>query len=276
VAPGSRIIRLALFGQPVAQSLSPRIHGLFARQLALRVDYRAIEATPQSLPRQLGELARSGARGCNVTVPCKHAAWSLATRRSGPASLAQAANTLVFEDETDIFADNTDGQGLVNDLLGQTGNALHGARICVLGAGGAAAGILAALLSARPTCVFIANRTAERALQLATRHVDLGRIETCVPADIGQHGPFDLIINATSHGHRGGAPSLSATWFAPGGLCYDLNYGEAAAPLRRVCDEANIRYSDGLGMLVGQAALSFALWTGRLPDTTSVLKQLRS
>ena len=273
--PGPRIIRLALFGQPVAQSLSPRIHGLFARQLALRVDYRAVEATPGSLPRQVRELARSGARGCNATVPCKHAAWSLATRCSDAASLAQAANTLVFEHETGIFADNTDGQGLVNDLLRLVGSTLHGARVCVLGAGGAAAGILAALLNAHPTCVLIANRTAERARQLAARHADLGRIDTCDPAEIGRHGPFELIINATSQGHQGAAPILSAAWFASGGLCYDLNYGKAAAPLQRVCDEADIRYSDGLGMLVGQAALSFTLWTGQLPDAAPVLKELR-
>lgn len=273
--PGSPVIRLAVFGRPVAQSLSPRIHRLFARQLGLRVDYSAIEATPESFPRQVRELAASGGRGCNVTVPLKHAAWALAARRSEIASRAQAANTLVFDGEQEVFADNTDGPGLVRDLLAQPGTRLNGARICVLGAGGAAAGILAALLHAKPACVVIANRTTARAQQLAKRHADLGRVETCAPTGIGRHAPFDLLINATSQGHQGVAPMISDTWLAPGGLCYDLNYGAAAAPLQRSCVEMGLRYADGLGMLVGQAALSFELWTGHLPDAAPVLQDLR-
>jgi shikimate dehydrogenase len=273
--PGPPVIRLAVFGKPVARSLSPRIHRLFARQLRLRVDYRAIEATPESFPEQVRGLAASGGRGCNVTVPLKHVAWSLAARCSDNASRAQAANTLVFNGDESVFADNTDGPGLVNDLLTLPGGRLRGARVCVLGAGGAAAGILGALLSAQPACVIIANRTVERARELARRHADLGRVETCGPAEIGRHGPFDLLINATSEGHRGGAPALSHEWFSPGGLCYDLNYGPAAAPLQRICSDLRLRYADGLGMLVGQAALSFALWTGQRPDAAAVLEELR-
>jgi shikimate dehydrogenase len=273
VDPGSPVIRLAVFGQPVTQSLSPRIHALFARQLGLRIDYPAIEATPASFPDRVLALASGGGRGCNVTVPFKRTAWALADDCSDRAARAQAANTLVFNG--DIFADNTDGQGLVNDLAGLVDGRLEGARVCLLGAGGAAAGILAALLHAQPERVIIVNRTLSSADEIARRHADLGRVHTCEPADLAQHAPFDLVINATSQGHRGDAPVLSADWLAPGGLCYDLNYGAAATPLRTVCAAAGLAYADGLGMLVNQAALSFKLWTGQLPDVKPVLKALR-
>jgi len=275
VDPGPPVIRLAVFGNPVAHSLSPRIHSLFAAQLGLAVDYRAIEATPQSFPGLLRTLADRGGRGCNVTAPLKRDAWELATRSSDSAVRAFAANTLVFRDRNDWFADNTDGQGLVNDLQALPGCRLEDARVCLLGAGGAAAGVLAAMLGARPRAVVIANRTVERAAELATRHADLGAVEPCSFEGIAARGPFDLIVNATSLGHRGAAPELSPRWFAAGGLCYDLNYGRAAEPLRQSCAMAGIRYADGLGMLVGQAALSFEMWTGQLPDAAAVLAALR-
>jgi shikimate dehydrogenase len=275
VDPGPPVIRLAVFGKPVSQSLSPRIHDLFARQLGLRIDYRAIEATPATFPGQVGQLVKAGGRGCNVTVPLKRIAWEMAAESSVRAQRAQAANTLMFDSRGGIFADNTDGQGLVNDLLSLPDVRVRDARVCLLGAGGAAAGVLGALLDAQPQWVVVANRTAARAQELADRHCDLGDVHVCQPADIAQRAPFDLLINATSQGHGGAAPAVSAAWFAPGGLCYDLNYGAAAAPLQQACGARNIPYSDGLGMLVGQAALSFELWTGHAPDPGPVLEELR-
>jgi shikimate dehydrogenase len=275
MAAGKDLIRLAVFGQPVAQSLSPRIHARFAAQCGLAVDYRAIETTADDFERRVGELARAGGRGCNVTVPFKHAAWRLAARRSARADLAEAANTLCF-DADGWFADNTDGGGLRFDLETGAGLALAGARIVLLGAGGAAAGVAGALLEARPALLLIANRTAPRAVGLAARHAGLGPVAGAGLDDVAAHGPFDLLVNATSSGHAGSLPAFDATWLRPGGLCYDMNYGRAADPLRAACAKAGLRYRDGLGMLVGQAALSFALWTGQRPDPLPVIEELRA
>lgn len=269
------MIRLAVFGSPVTHSLSPRIHTLFARQCGLAVDYRAIEATAATFAGLVRDLADQGGRGCSVTVPFKQAAWKLAARSGDDATRARAANTLWFEQAGAWYADNTDGPGLIDDLAARPACRLAGARICVLGAGGAAAGILGALLRAGPARVLIANRTLERARQLAQRHADLGSPEVCAPAEIGARAPYDLVINATSLGHAGTAPTLAPEWLAAGGQCYDLNYGRAAEPLRLACARQGIAYSDGLGMLVGQAARSFLLWTGRQPDTAAVLAELR-
>jgi shikimate dehydrogenase len=269
------LIKLAVFGQPVAHSLSPRIHGLFADQCGLEVDYRAIEATPESFPGLVAELAGSGGRGCNITVPLKRDAWKLAGRCSENAERAQAANTLVFRGVNDWYADSTDGMGLVNDLQSIPGCSLSGARLCLLGAGGAAASVLGALLRSAPASVLIANRTKDRALVLARAHSDLGKIDICRPTELGSMEPFDLIINATSLGHGGAALELSSAWLKPDGFCYDMNYGMAAEPLRHLCLQNSIRYSDGLGMLVSQAALSFQLWTDQAPDPAEVLMTLR-
>lgn len=274
MAAGTQLIRLAVFGTPVAHSLSPRIHTSFAQQLGLNVDYRAIEATADDFQAKATELERRGGYGCNVTVPLKRLAWRLANTSSETAARAEAANTLVFG-KPGWFADNTDGRGLVNDLRSIPGCTLRGAHVCLLGAGGAAAGVLAALLAAEPARLVIANRTLARAGELARRHADLGKAEICQPQELGAMGPFDLAINATSLGHTGKAPPLDATWFNPGALCYDMNYGGASEPLRALCAGLGLHYADGLGMLVEQAALSFRLWTGRHPDTRAVLEELR-
>lgn len=270
------LIRLAVFGNPVTQSLSPRIHRMFAAQCGIAVDYRAIEATEESFPGLVAELAASGASGCNITAPFKHPAWKLSAWSSESAARARAANTLVFNPDGDWYADNTDGRGLVNDLESMGSGRLQGARVCLLGAGGAAAGVLGALLTARPASILIANRTLERARELAASHADLGAVDACLPAEIASAAPFDLIINATSLGHGGGAQELSPAWLEPGGLCYDMNYGNAARAMKNLCQNLGMDYSDGLGMLVGQAALSFGLWTGHAPDTAPVLRELRA
>jgi shikimate dehydrogenase len=269
------LIRLAVFGNPVRQSLSPEIHRRFAGQFGLDIEYQAIEATPATFAEQVANLALSGGRGCNVTVPFKHEAWKLAGRHSAAAERAEAANTLDFA-EDDWFADNTDGGGLVDDLSANEGIDLTNKRICLLGAGGAAAGVLGALLTAGAAQILIANRTVQRAVALVERHRDLGPVAAGGPDDIATHAPFDLLINATSVGHLGRAPEVDADWFRSDGLCYDMNYGPAARPLRGRCLQQGIAFRDGLGMLVCQAARSFRLWTGRTPDARAVLDGLRA
>ena len=271
---GAPLIRLAVFGQPVAQSLSPRIHKLFADQFGLPLDYTAREATPDTFSEYVSQLAREGGLGCNVTLPFKNAAWRLAARCSEDAARAEAANTLVFT-PGDWYADNTDGRGLVDDLECNARVMLAGSRICLLGAGGAAAGVLAALLRSGPSRIAILNRSGDKAVDLAARHADLGQVTGGGLDAAGEAGPFDLLVNATSQGHHGAAPPLQAAWFAREALCYDMNYGPASAPLDKLCGKFGVRYCDGLGMLVGQAALSFALWTGKQPDTAPVLTALR-
>ena len=270
---GPALIKLAVFGQPVAQSLSPRIHRLFAEQFDLDIEYTAIEATHESFGPLVGELARGGGRGCNVTVPFKNAAWQLATVASEDANRAEAANTLVFT-ASDWFADNTDGGGLVDDLALNHGIELAGKRVCLLGAGGASGGVLASLLRQKPMDITVANRTLARAESLAERHADLGQVTASGLDALAEAGPFDLVINATSLGHGGEAPDLPQRLFRDGGFCYDMNYGTASRPLRSQCEVLGVNYTDGLGMLVSQAARSFQIWTGRKPDTPPVLRAL--
>lgn len=271
---GQELIRLAVFGQPVKQSLSPRIHGLFAQQLGLNVEYRAIESTESTFADDVSALAASGARGCNVTAPFKQMAFTLASHHSEIARQAQAANTLVFE--TEWRADNTDGRGLVADLQRNGLSRDNTACIALLGAGGAAAGVIADLLSAFPGELCIANRTQSRAKALAQRFSDLGNVFACEPHELLEHGPFDALVNATSAGHQGEHPVIQGEFLNPDALLYDMNYGAAAGALEAHCLSKGIRYCDGIGMLVGQAAVSFEIWTGLRPNTEIVIDQIRN
>jgi len=267
------VIKLAVFGSPVSQSRSPVIHSMFARQCGIEVDYQAIEATDDNFSGKVRRLAAEGGRGCNITVPFKQRAWQLA-RQSSPAALrAEAANTLRFDGPDDWYADNTDGRGLLRDLMVRCGCAPEHSRITIIGAGGAAAGILGDLLDLKPESVTLSNRTVQRAAQLAEAFGS--QVLALSLAELADSAPCDLLINATSLGHAGEAPELPDSLFHRDTLCYDLNYGRAAEPLRRWCNKAGIRYSDGLGMLVEQAALSFELWTGKMPATEPVLQALR-
>jgi len=268
------LIRLAVFGMPVAHSLSPAIHRQFARQCNLEIDYRAIETGPEGFADKLRELVLSGGRGCNITVPLKRLAWRLARRSSPSALRAQAANTMVFGNDNDHFADNTDGRGLIRDLSRCLSAPISDRHILIIGAGGAAAGILGDLLEQSPAQVMLANRSPDRARELAQRFTSMGRVSSCGLDELNILGPFDLVINATSLGHLGSTVSLPESLFSSDSLCYDLNYGPAAEPLRRQCEKTGVNYSDGLGMLVEQAACSFTLWTGRHPDTGAVLQAI--
>ena len=268
-------IRLAILGNPVKQSKSPVIHQQFAQQFNLDLEYLAIECTVVDFPEQVQKLAESGARGCNITAPFKHEAWEAAHRTSARAERARAANTLVFEEKDDWFADTTDGRGLIADLVRHQGRELPGSRILIMGAGGATAGILSDLLQEKPAELVIGNRTEERARHLADRFSNLGPVVSSSLKQLDNLAPFDIFINATSLGHIGKVPVLPDSLLVPGALCYDLNYGPAANPLREHCQARGLAYRDGTGMLVEQAAVSFKLWTGLEPDTLPVLQALR-
>jgi len=275
VAEGRALTRLALFGRPVAHSLSPAIHQLFASQFGLDIDYRRIDTGADGFPAALEAFRETGGTGCNITLPLKQEAWRLAAQATEEVGLAQAANTLVLQADGSWFAHTTDGAGLIADLAGNHDVELRGRRILILGAGGATAGILGRLLAARPSEIMLVNRNLERARVLAERFGPSGKVSVTSWVDLPMQGVFDLVINATSLGHDGEAPPLAISSVAPGGLCYDLNYFKASLPLKRYCEELGIPYIDGLGMLVGQAAESFAIWTGKRPATRPVIEVLR-
>ena len=271
------LITLALFGSPVKQSLSPKIHSLFAGQAGLRVKYKAIEVTEEFLGREVQKLADAGGRGCNITMPLKHRAFQLANQATERARFAQASNTLIFDTATRWTADNTDGIGLVRDLRDNLGAALDGMRLAIVGAGGATAGILYDLVAEAPREIVLFNRSLDKADELASR-VEEG--PCTVRAQKLEHmkneGQFDLVIHATSAGHRHQDPVMDPALFGFGSICYDLNYGAAHALTFDWCDEHQIRCFNGLGMLVEQAAASFFVWTGFKPDTVPVIALLRA
>jgi len=269
------LIRLAVFGQPIAHSLSPQIHRQFASQFGLGIDYRAIESSPEEFPGKLRELQEAGGLGCNVTVPLKQLAFAVAHERSPAAEQAQSVNTLLFRGENDWYGTTTDGAGLLKDLQRLLPESLTGKRILLIGAGGAAAGVVGALLQQSPTCLLITNRDAGKATALAQRFADCGPVTACTLQDSLDEGPFELIINATSLGHQGLVPPLHPGWLVSASLCYDLNYGSAAQPWRAVCAAQETNFSDGLGMLVEQAAQSFEIWTRKQPRTFELLMALR-
>ena len=273
--PGRELIRLALFGLPIKSSLSPPIHRMFAGQFGLDIEFKRIETGADGFPAALEAFRAAGGIGCNVTLPLKRDAWRLAARSSAQVSQAQAANTLVYQPSSGWFAHNTDGAGLVADLAGNHAVELEGQRILILGAGGAAAGILGSLLAGNPSQIILVNRNLERARVLARRFGTLGDIDITGWVDLPGQGSFDLVINATSLGHHGEAPPLPASMFAPAAVCYDLNYFKASQPLKALCEDMGQRYIDGLGMLVEQAAKSFYIWTGKRPESHAVIKKCR-
>lgn len=268
---GKELIRLALFGRPVKSSLSPSIHRMFADQFGLAIEYGLIDTGPDEFADALETFRLAGGAGCNITLPLKREAWQLAVESTPGAEQAQAANTLVHQ-PTGWVAHNTDGPGLVADLTVNHAIGFSGRRLLILGAGGATAGILGSLLAETPSEVVLVNRNLERAEALSAR---FGSLTVAGWEDLPALGNFDLVINATSLGHQGRAPALQQSVFAPGAVCYDLNYYKASEPLKALCEAMGQRYIDGLGMLVEQAAYSFSIWTGQQPDSSPAIKHFR-
>ncbi len=266
--------RYAVFGNPIAHSQSPFIHGLFAAQTGQSLTYEALLAPLDDFASSLQSFFAAGGRGANITVPFKEQAFRLADELSGRARRAGAVNTLIKLEDGRIRGDNTDGAGLVNDLLEQ-GIALAGQRILLLGAGGAVRGVLEPLLAQQPAEVCIANRTVEKAEQLAQEFADLGPVVACGFDWIDT--PVDLIINGTSASLQGELPPLAPSLIRDGQtVCYDMMYGKDTTAFNQwAAQHGAARTLDGLGMLVGQAAEAFWLWTGQRPDTAPVMQALR-
>jgi shikimate dehydrogenase len=266
--------RYVVIGNPVAHSLSPRIHAHFARATRESIDYGRLFVERGAFAAKAREFFDAGGRGANITLPFKVEAFELATERSDRAALAGAANFL-RQDAGALFADNTDGAGLVADLTQNLGVIVQGARILLVGAGGAARGVIGPLLAQAPAALVIANRSVERARELAERFASLGNVHACALDSIPESG-FDLVLNATSTSTHGERLALPETLLASASFAYDMAYGPAAQAFVERARSAGTRASDGLGMLVEQAAESFFLWRGKRPSTAAILAELRT
>lgn len=263
--------RYAVIGHPVAHSRSPDIHAEFARLTGQAMHYTRIEAAPGAFTAALREFLASGGQGANVTLPFKEEAFALSHALTPRARAARAVNTLFVHQDGTLMGDNTDGAGLVRDLLYNHHVHIQGARILLLGAGGAARGVLPALLGKKPAQVTIANRTPERAQHLARHHHGSRRVNGGGFEHLGADS-FDLVINATAASLAGELPPLPADLLNPGAVCYDLAY--AARPtvfMHWAFQQGAALVLDGWGMLVEQAAESFFVWRGVRPPTATLL-----
>ncbi len=264
-----------LFGYPVHHSWSPFIHGMFAKQTGQDMVYRLYESPPERFRSEVLEFFRNGGSGINVTLPHKRAAADLVNELTSRAQLADAVNTIVRRDER-LIGDNTDGAGLLADLLQNLKLAWSAPRILLLGAGGAARGAIGPLLELEPRLLIVANRTAERAAELAKEFAEFGPVSGVEFARLENHR-FDLVVNATSASLRGEVPLIPIGVVDSMTTCYDMAYGVGDTPFVAWAKRLGAgRAEQGWGMLVEQAAEAFELWRGIRPDTAPVLRALRT
>jgi len=258
----------------VAQSRSPMIHRLFAAQTGQEIQYELLQVSPDKLEQAVRQFQRTGGKGLNITVPHKTEVSRLVDHLSERAGTAGAVNTLTFK-EDEIHGDNTDGFGLLRDLVVNLEIALEGVKILVLGAGGATRGIIGPLLEMQPTSLVIANRTLGKAEALATHFSRLGPVSACRFNGVPVKDDYGLIINATSAGVRGQTPPYPAAAVSDHTICYDLSYGLKPTTFSVWAKEQGAAQSFmGWGMLVEQAAESFRIWRDVRPDTTEILARM--
>lgn len=268
--------RYAVMGNPIVHSKSPQIHAQFAAQTGQPLSYESVLVERGAFPAAVATFHLNGGKGLNITVPFKQEAWALAQTRTPRAERSGAVNTLWWDNQDLLMGDTTDGVGLVNDLRDNHGLRLAGRRILLLGAGGAARGVLEPLLNEQPHALVIANRTVEKAVELAMRFHDLGPVSGCGLSDLASE-QFDLIINATAAGLSGVVPPIPTTVFAENTWAYDMLYAtEPTAFVRWALQAGAAQAHDGLGMLVEQAAEAFWIWRGVRPETGPVIEQLRT
>ena len=270
-----------VFGHPIAHSKSPWIQARFAELTGQTLQYEKTWVPLDAFNATVHAFKAAGGKGCNVTLPFKTEAAALATECSPRVALAQACNTLKFDGEH-IYGENTDGLGLVTDLVSNAGFSLQGRRILLIGAGGASAGVLGPLLTQKPHCIWVANRSVDKAIHLVARHASLAEMEgvDCQAFGLTHEAilsqSFDLVINASSSSLQQAALPVPATVLQPNGLACDLMYGPAAQGFLEWARTHGTEARDGLGMLVEQAAASFHLWRGVQPPTQQVLAELRA
>jgi shikimate dehydrogenase len=267
-----------VMGNPVEHSKSPWIHARFAQLTAQDLRYEKRLVPFDGFAQAVQAFRAEGGKGCNVTVPFKFESPSLATRHSSRAQLAQACNTLRF-DGAEVFGDNTDGVGLVSDITRNAGVELAGRDVLLLGAGGAAAGVLGPLIEARPRRIVVANRTQPKATNLIARHSILARgegVELSAPPLPQVREGFDIVINATATSMSGAAVPVPPSVLKPGTLACDMMYGPAAQGFIDWAGRHGALARDGLGMLVEQAAEAFLVWRGVRPPSAQVLGELRA
>jgi shikimate dehydrogenase len=268
--------RYALVGQPVAHSLSPRIHAAFGAQCGIALEYGLIDVAPDDFDAAVAAFARSGGAGLNVTLPHKEAARALCATLSERARRCGAVNTLI-RGSNGWHGDNTDGAGLVHDLTERHRLDLRARKVLLLGAGGAAHGVAPALLDAGIESLWIVNRSPDRADALSDRLGEPGRVHTRYWDDLPNLGVFDMIVNATSAGRSASAMALPSSLATERTLAVDLSYGEAAIAFLSWARSQDCETAlDGLGMLVEQAAEAFRLWHGQAPDTDPIYSELRA
>jgi shikimate dehydrogenase len=262
--------RYAVVGYPVHHSWSPFIHAMFAKQTGQAITYHRLEIAPESFASEVERFFATGGKGLNVTLPHKPTAHALVNQRTPRAQMARAVNTLVLRDGQ-LFGDNTDGAGLVADLTHNLGMELRDRRILLLGAGGAARGVLGPLLAAAPAYLEIANRNAAKAQTLAYEFSSHGNVHGCEFND-ATASAFDLVLNATSASLQDSVPPMPATAITEQTLCYDMAYGLGDTAFTRWAKDKGAGHAiTGWGMLVEQAAESFQLWRGIKPQTKPVL-----
>lgn len=267
--------RYAVFGNPIGHSRSPEIHTLFATQTGQNLTYTAELVELDKFKDAVLQFAGNNGKGLNITVPFKQEAWQLATERSPRAERAGAVNTLIISDNN-FYGDNTDGIGLVRDLIDNHGISINNKRVLIVGAGGAVRGVIEPILDLKPAELIIANRTVIKALQLASEFADLGNISGC-SLEALQGQTFDIVINGTSASLQGDLPALPTTLFAENACAYDMMYAAKPTPFMQWAKQCEVpQVFDGLGMLVEQAAESFRLWRGINPETGPAIQHIRN
>lgn len=276
----SKSSSFAVLGNPVQHSKSPQIHGLFAQQCGIRIDYERIQVDVGGFSQAVSHFSACGGAGLNITVPYKVEAWQLCQQGqntlSQRAKQAQAVNTLCFEKPNYVFGDNTDGAGLVADLQNNIGFSIQDKSILIVGAGGAVRGVLGALLECQPKGITIANRTIDKASALSERFGAFGIGVQGVGLEQVADSGFDLIINGTAASLQGRLPMLNEKCVSENTLVYDMMYGTRPTIFMNwALAQGAAQVYDGLGMLVEQAAESFYVWHQQRPDSRAVIDALR-